>query len=304
MRMVRFQTMGATQRLNRRRRGFTLIELLVVIAIIALLISIVVPSLRRAQEQARIIICASNQRQVIYGLAAYASDQDEQLPPSASNAIPQNPDHPNYHRPFELNWLRGNPITRLDDDFRHDNYVGKYLGSYLPEADVFNCTAAPIESEAPWPPDTSGRAAEGTYGEFYRTGRYVPLHSTYMLLWNYQGYNRNISGNIDPQSAHFEGPRTMASRNKLVVQDSLFYMTDNTNILFDSPRWTWYSSHRFRGGGRTAPYFSLLDPNRNNKPSVRLNAGYLDGRVERFHSDEMNWVKNHQAEAYITRTYR
>lgn len=285
-------------------KGFTLIELLVVIAIIALLISIVVPSLQRVHDQARITICASNQRQLIYGLAAYASNQDDRLPPSASNTNPRNPDNPNFHRPFELNWFIGNPVTRLADDFNYDNYVGKYLGSYLPDVGVFNCTASPIESGTPWPPDTSGRSAEGTYGEFYISGRFVPLHSTYMLLWNYQGYNRNISVHIDPQSAHFEGPRTMASSNKLVVQDSLFYLTNNTNILFDNPQQTWYSSHRFRGGGRTAPYFSLLDPNRENKPSVRLNAGYLDGRVERFHSDDTNWVKNHIAEAYITRTYR
>lgn len=302
--MIGLQIIRPKQGLCRRSRGFTLIELLVVIAIIALLISIVVPSLRKAQEQAQITICASNQRQLIYGLVAYASDQNDQLPPSASNTNPRNPNNPNFHRPFELNWLSGNPVTRLADDFNYDNYVGKYLGSYLSDVGVFNCTASPIESGTPWPPDTSGHPAEGTYGEFYRTGRFVPLHSTYMLLWGYQGYNRNVSGHIDPQSAHFEGPRTMASSNKLVVQDSLFYLTNNTNILFDNPQQTWYSSHRFRGGGRTAPYFSLLDPNRNNKPSVWLNAGYLDGRVERFRSDDMNWVKNHIAEAYITRTYR
>jgi prepilin-type N-terminal cleavage/methylation domain-containing protein len=62
-------------------KAFTLIELLVVIAVIALLLSILLPALQRAKEQARRSMCASNIRQHIYALTMYANENDSKLPP-------------------------------------------------------------------------------------------------------------------------------------------------------------------------------------------------------------------------------
>ena len=65
-----------------KRKAFTLIELLVVIAIIALLVSILLPSLQKAKELAKNVICMSNQHSLFMTSVLYAEDNDGYLPPS------------------------------------------------------------------------------------------------------------------------------------------------------------------------------------------------------------------------------
>ena len=61
-----------------RRRGFTLIELLVAIAVIALLISILLPSLAGAKEQAKRAYCLSNLSNIGKAFATYSSQDDKE----------------------------------------------------------------------------------------------------------------------------------------------------------------------------------------------------------------------------------
>ena len=64
----------------RRRSAFTLIELLVVIGIIAVLISILLPTLNKVRQQALNANCASNLRQIAQGCQSYAADFKGNLP--------------------------------------------------------------------------------------------------------------------------------------------------------------------------------------------------------------------------------
>lgn len=73
------------------RRGFTLIEVLVVIAVIALLIGILLPSLRQAREAGRYTVCMSNQRSIGMALSMYASHYREWIPRESGTSEGINP---------------------------------------------------------------------------------------------------------------------------------------------------------------------------------------------------------------------
>ena len=72
-----------------RRNAFTLIELLVVIAVIALLASLLLPSLKRGKWYALRAACLSNLHQVYMGAALYLSDFDGALPAVSFRAMPR-----------------------------------------------------------------------------------------------------------------------------------------------------------------------------------------------------------------------
>ena len=63
-----------------KKRGFTLIELLVVIAIIALLLSILMPSLAKVKSLAKRVVCSAHLRQWGTAVHGYATDNKDYFP--------------------------------------------------------------------------------------------------------------------------------------------------------------------------------------------------------------------------------
>ncbi len=118
--------------------GFTLVELLVVIAIIALLMSILMPALRRVKMQAEEVKCKSNLRQVGIIIFMYLQDEDFKMP----DCYEKYPTHDDRKSNKHLWWddrVPGKVRLTFDTDHRDGSYWGTAYNAYVKDIDIFGC---------------------------------------------------------------------------------------------------------------------------------------------------------------------
>ena len=106
-----------------KSRGFTLIELLVVIAIISLLVSILLPSLNRAKELARKVVCSANLHAIYYAWNMYRHEADGYLVPCYTDG----------YTTGEPQWFW------VDSGYR------KGVDQYTDDYEIFECPSSPLE---------------------------------------------------------------------------------------------------------------------------------------------------------------
>ncbi len=187
-----------------RRRGFTLVELLVVVSVIALLIAILLPSLKKARDLAKRATCAAHLKQVSTAIWNYGVDHEARVPyvispltdgggPGALPAFgdPAVPDH-------ELDLFNREPVATATapagwPDSLPNVFMPAYLGS---ERGVFVCPAA----EVGWPRGgrpfaMSYRPAAANQPEGVPPGPDNPDPSTYPA--GQFNYDRELHGFLD-----------------------------------------------------------------------------------------------------------
>lgn len=119
-------------------RAFTLTDVLVSITVIGVLMSLLLPALSMVRETTRKVVCSSNLRQVGLGLAMYADDFRDQLPPATSlNYSVQRAPNPNPvpipPAPSQLMTLRNATVNGWDG-------LGRlYPAQYAGVAGVYYC---------------------------------------------------------------------------------------------------------------------------------------------------------------------
>ena len=151
------------------RVGFTLVELLVVIGIIALLISILLPSLANARRAGVRVACLSNLRQMHVAYALYANDFEGRVPLG-----------------YSYGWKQYNYLLRQNTAPAYRWMGLLYLHGAFEAPEAFYCPAEqdPLlsyDTEAnPWPPDESAPAGTSTrvgYGSRPMIGWPFPVGS-------------------------------------------------------------------------------------------------------------------------------
>ncbi|MBN1437198.1 MAG: type II secretion system protein [Sedimentisphaerales bacterium] len=138
------------------RGGFTLIELLVVVSIIALLVSILLPALGKAREQARGVVCNTNLRQLGVYCQMYQMNNDDWIMPGLN----QPPGWPSFIDDcFKLNSGGGQEgevaeiltcpsIKEVPDDAISAGYAYNYLygaNEWYPQAYRITTISSPSE---------------------------------------------------------------------------------------------------------------------------------------------------------------
>ena len=121
------------------RKGFTLIELLVVIAIIAILMAILMPTLKRAKEQGERAVCLGNLKQMGLAWILYADDYDDRIVSSEAGGRWKN----EYGQPWvgvtwASNWSSGGQLT---EEQQIKGIQDGALWEYVKEVDLYKCPA-------------------------------------------------------------------------------------------------------------------------------------------------------------------
>ena len=248
--------MNANRHNRRPLHGFTLVELLVVIGIIALLISILLPSLNRARAMAASLKCSSNLRQIGVAFAMYANDT----------------------RGFGF-YFRGQSGTTPVPVERWTMGLIKQCHYFPPiseknENTVFHCPGNPLSLK---------EYGNTTAGPYEYGGDYA-FNNDLNAYGNYDANTGTFTNETIAKNAYYGGRKI----TKVKQSSNYVLLWDSYQPMINSGIKCWlFDNNSFKNGAGTAD-----DPTRLPDPKRHRGVGnllFLDGHVAAFRNDDITY---------------
>ena len=281
-----------------KKRAFTLIELLVVISIIALLLSIITPALSAAKSQAKLMVCMSNQKQIVLAMQTYQVANGDYPHHVAAVRIDPKGKGQWWDSP---EMMAQNLASNGGSGVVDGGYISEILGSYIDSPDVWFCPHSPIRSNTQLTgKDGIDRSCEQVFRDADRVN-YPFVRWSYAAFWKYGGFaSSRDTGSTNSNEPAFYGPGLRndpsvlkpGSQGKLMLSD-VFKGGKGASL--------WVSNHPFEESAKgdvyhwkalkNTDYFDI-DQNlvgtivADEVGKLKLNAAYEDGHVERYTATE------------------
>ena len=262
---------------NEVKRAFTLVELLVVISIIAMLLAVLMPSLQKARDQAKIVVCKNNLRQVGLAFVLYAGSNNDRICPQAE-----------YATIGSVNWdsADGETTHRTSWPFRLATYLGDKNYKYEPDPQKNIIGSHPYICPA---------QVEIKKMKYYK----ISYGTNYGTLFRYQYADMNKN----PMDSRWVGPTRLGQiRNP----SGLMAIMDSAAVVWpEYPISLIYSAYQTTGKGYGWAFIKDINKNgildsydrdhhfngagfRHDK-GKKINATFADGHSETL--SESEWAK-------------
>jgi len=225
---------------NFRSTAFTLVELLVVISIIALLLSILMPSLNKAREQAIRIVCAANMKSTGTSMAMYLDDNKGVFPPD--------------YMP---------PRATVKEDFT-ENFWQQRLVAYTKNGKVFTCSnyekyyAKSFATANPKTDLYGSKNKDNNWYYWYCSGTAPSFGFNHRALgcggWSQTGFgcisdsDAVRTGNHPHDPANLTIPSVQVKQNQIKNASNVILCLDNVSSIAQPPpittqeSWDWWAN--------------------------------------------------------------
>jgi len=250
-----------------KNKAFTLIELLVVIAIIALLLSILLPALKKAKDQAKAVVCGNHLKQIGIAFNTYAEENDKWIPRSEVNtgidwSVPE---------PFTGNWqIAFSPYLAGGQGFTGYWEVGAY-----------NCPSYPRSEQLM---DFVINAWDYKLGEHHGHSKLTSIRNisglVYLSEYAYYYYSVNASGMLE-----LAGDPPTGSDTQIISEEDV--RTYTPKQLYDKMKWMdiWEPRHL---PGSSNPDVASGGP--GNSRRIAYNRHKKNGTNNLFFDTHVEWM--------------